>query len=96
MGSKMNSELKLIKIHKRRLEKLQEKAARVGVQMDASVDIEIEDIQEQITELERILRRRLNSLQLKLATYGISADPALSIEAEDIEDYFKDQDEPGS
>ena len=41
-------EIKLLKIHRRRLEKLIEKRAKVGVQMDATVDMEIEDIQTEL------------------------------------------------
>lgn len=81
-------ELKLLKIHKRRLGLLKEKRAKVGTQAEASVDMEIEDIQGEISTIETSLKRRLQALREKAAVYGLNSDPSVSIEIEDIEGYF--------
>jgi hypothetical protein len=87
----MQQEIKLLKIHKRRKEVLEEQITRIGRNLaPAHLLTETADIDEQVEEIETNLKRRLQALREKLAIQGINADPSLSIEAEDIEEYFKE------
>jgi hypothetical protein len=85
----MIHEIKLLKIHKRRLDILKQQKAKTGAHYNATLEMEIGDIEEAMKEIEDTLGRRLQSLRLKVATYGLSADPSISIEIEDIESYFE-------
>jgi len=82
-------EIKLLKIHKRRLDILEQQKAKVGVHYNATLEMEIDDIKEKMKDIESGLNRRLQSLREKAAIYGISADPSISIEIEDIQNYFQ-------
>lgn len=84
-------EIKLIKIHKRRLELLEQQMVKVGVHYGATVLMEIDEIKKQVQEIEQGLKRRLQMLREKVAIYGLNADPSLLIEIEDIEEYFKSE-----
>lgn len=84
----MNQQLELLDVHNRRLGVLRKKAAKVGIQMDASVEMEIEDISNTVLGLESELKRTLQHLKLQQAIKGISVDPSILIEIEDIEKYF--------
>lgn len=86
----MIHEVKLLKIHKRRYQILEQQAAKVGVHSAAHIIMEMNDIKESVKELETSLRRRLQTLREKAAVYGLSADPSITIEIEDIEAYFGD------
>jgi hypothetical protein len=86
--NQMSNEIKLLKIHKRRVALLKEQLAKTGAQHNVTVTMEIQDAQEQMTELEEQLKRRLHGLRMKMATYGNNADPSVSMEIEDIEGYF--------
>ena len=82
--------IKLIEINKRRLNKLEEKAAKVGIQMDASIDMEMEDIKEIIEGFETELLKRLQIRKEQKALQGINTDPAILIEIEDLEKWEKE------
>lgn len=84
----MNHQIKLINIHKKRMSILEEQKAKTGVHYNATLEMEITEIKEQILDIENQLKRRLNELLLKSATYGISVDPSVTIEIEDIQEYF--------
>jgi hypothetical protein len=85
----MIHEIKLLGIHKRRLEIMEQQQAKVGVHYSATLLMEIDEVKNQITDIEAGLKRRLQALREKAAIYGLSADPAISIEIEDIEKYFE-------
>lgn len=84
----MIHEIKLLKIHKRRLEILEQQKAKVGAHYNATIMVEIEDIKEEMGNIENSLKRRLQALREKAAVYGLNSDPSITIEIEDIEDYF--------
>lgn len=87
----MIHEIKLIKIHRRRIKVLKEQMAARGLQSSATAVMEIEDAEKEIKEIENTLRRRLQHLLEKAALKGISADPSISIEIEDIQEYFEEK-----
>lgn len=84
----MIHEMKLLSIHKRRLEIMEQQKAIVGAHYSATLIMEIDEVKKQMAELEAGLKRRLQALREKAAVYGLNVDPAITIEIEDIEGYF--------
>lgn len=80
--------INLLKIHKRRKAQLEKQRAFIGTQTEVSVNMEINDISDKISELESDLRRYLHKLKLEEAAKGISTDPCVLLKIEDIEEYF--------
>lgn len=90
----MVHELNLIEIHSRRKRVLEKQKAMTGAHYNATIQIEIEDINRQVGELEQELRRILQQLKLKQATYGLATEPSVLLQIEDIEAYFEAKNGP--
>ncbi|NJO31650.1 MAG: hypothetical protein HC874_31910 [Richelia sp. SL_2_1] len=84
----MNHQIKLIKIHKRRLAILLEQQRKFQDNTPPHIVTEIEDIIRNIKEIDTELRRRLQELMLKSARYGINTPVEVTLEIEDIHNYF--------